>query len=253
MGGIAPHRPLTYALHGGPRDLAVTDRGRVVGMLWRHELLHELRGGGSRLTVADVMDADVVTADVDESVYDVQLRMNRLNRWAIPVIEDGQYRGIFTADRFVHLYHQLAPFPQTARRLTDVTAAFRQSVRAWTRWLCSFIVVPRVTARGRIQQNQFVERYLRTVLACTTVIHPTARFKTTFEVDPRPRAQIFAGNFGHALPRHNAEPLRVLLEVAVGVVPPSIHGDPKRGAGGALIRIVQFWVGTQASQQAHLV
>jgi Zn-dependent protease len=133
MGGVAPHQPLTYALRGGPRDLAVTDRGRVVGMLWRHELLHELRGGGSRLTVADVMDADVVTADVDESVYDVQLRMNRLNRWAIPVTEDGQYRGIFTAERFVHLYHQLAPFPQTARRLTDLTAAFRQTVRAWTR------------------------------------------------------------------------------------------------------------------------
>ena len=132
MGGIAPHQPLAYALRGGPRDLAVTDRGRVVGMLWRHDVLHELHGG-SRLTVADVMDPDVVTATVDESVYDVQHRMNRLNRWAIPVTEDGQYRGIFTADRFVHVYHHLAPFPLAARRMTDLAASFRQGVRAWTR------------------------------------------------------------------------------------------------------------------------
>ena len=133
MGGIAPHQPLTYALRGGPRDVAVTDGGRVVGMLWRHELLSELRGGGQGLTVADVMDPDIVTADVDDSVYDVQERMNRLNRWAIPVVEDGQYRGLFTADRFVHVYHQLAPFPVAARHAAGFASSFRQAIRAWTR------------------------------------------------------------------------------------------------------------------------
>ncbi|MDP9365883.1 MAG: site-2 protease family protein [Chloroflexota bacterium] len=133
MGGIAPGRRLTDALRGGPRDVAVTDGGRVVGMLWRHELLHELRGGGHHLTVGDVMDPDVVTAGVDESVYDVQQRMNRLNRWAIPVVEDGLYRGLFTADRFVHVYHQIAPFPAAARRLADLVDVLRQAVRSWTK------------------------------------------------------------------------------------------------------------------------
>ena len=133
MGGIAPHRPLTYALRGGPRDVAVTDNGRVVGMLWRHQLLHALNGGAPGRTVGDVMDRNVVTADVDESVYDVQQRMNALNRWAIPVVEDGQYRGIFTADRFVHVYRQLAPFPLRARYAGGFFAALTSLLRAWVR------------------------------------------------------------------------------------------------------------------------
>ncbi len=133
MGGIAPHQPLTYALRGGPRDLAVTDGGRVVGMLWRNQLLHELGGGAPGRTVADVMDRQVVTADVDESVYDVQQRMNQLDRWAIPVTEDGQYRGIFTADRFVHVYHQLAPLPLRGRSIASLVGSAHQALRAWTR------------------------------------------------------------------------------------------------------------------------
>lgn len=133
MGGIAPHQPLTYALRGGPRDVAVTEDGQVVGMLWRNQLLHALRSGTHGMTVADVMDDTVMTADVDESVYDVQQRMNQLNRWAFPVIEDGQYRGIFTADRFVHVYQQLAPFPAAARHVAGFTTNVNQLIRAWTR------------------------------------------------------------------------------------------------------------------------
>lgn len=109
MGGISPSQPLRYALRGGPRDLVVTEGGRVIGMLWRNNVLSALRGGLAEQTVADVMDVDFVTADVDDSVYDVQKRMSEQSRWAVPVVEDGQYRGIFTVDRFVHLYRQLSP------------------------------------------------------------------------------------------------------------------------------------------------
>lgn len=133
MGGIDPKRPLTDALRGGPRDVAVTDHGRVVGMLWRHDLLHALRGGGHGMTVAQVMDRELVTAEVDDSVFDVQQQMNRLNRWAIPVVEEGQYRGLFTADRFVHVYHQLAPSPLAARQLAGLRDGLRHRVRGWIR------------------------------------------------------------------------------------------------------------------------
>lgn len=109
MGGVGPQEPLTLALRGGARDLVVTDRGRVVGMLWRSQLLSGLQGGVAGRTVADVMDRSVHVADIEDSVYDVQQEMNRTNRWAVPVTEDGQYRGIFTADRFVNLYRQIAP------------------------------------------------------------------------------------------------------------------------------------------------
>lgn len=109
MGGIAPGEPLTFALRGGPRDMAVTDHGQVLGMLWRSHLLDGLAGGVAGRTVADVMDRSVYVADINDSIYDVQLHMSRMNRWAVPVTEGGRYRGIFTADRFVHLNRQIAP------------------------------------------------------------------------------------------------------------------------------------------------
>lgn len=109
MGGVSPHEPLTFALRGGPRDLVVTDHGRVIGMLWRFQLLDGLQGGMAGRTVADLMDRSVYVADIDDSVFDVQQEMMRTYRWAVPVTERGQYRGIFTADRFVHLHRQLAP------------------------------------------------------------------------------------------------------------------------------------------------
>ncbi len=111
MGGVSPEQPLAYALRGGPRDVAVTRNGRVVGMLWRNALLSELGRGGRELTVADAMSTALVVADVDESVYDVHQRMTTHKAWAAPVTEDGVYRGIFTADRFLHVYRQLAPNP----------------------------------------------------------------------------------------------------------------------------------------------
>ncbi|MDP8908152.1 MAG: hypothetical protein M3N47_03340, partial [Chloroflexota bacterium] len=64
-----------------------------------------------------------------------QQQMNRLNRWAVPVTEDGQYRGIFTADRFVHLYRQIAPLPFLPKIEvpTEWREAITESWRAWRR------------------------------------------------------------------------------------------------------------------------
>jgi CBS domain-containing protein len=131
MGGVAPEQPLAVALRGGPRDVAVTRDGRVVGMLWRNTLLSELGRGGKALTVADAMTEALVVADVDESVYDVHQRMSACKAWAAPVTEDGVYRGIFTADRFLHVYRQLAPNPLEIV-LTDGPLAWAQR---WTRLL----------------------------------------------------------------------------------------------------------------------
>lgn len=108
MGGVRADQPLTFALRGGPRDLVVTDDGQVVGMLWRTDLLEGLQGGVAGRTVGDLMDRSVYVADFNDSVLDVQHMMNRMNRWAVPVTENGEYRGIFTADRFVHLHRQVS-------------------------------------------------------------------------------------------------------------------------------------------------
>ena len=116
MGGISPDQPLANALRGGPRDMAVTEDGQVVGMLWRNRLLAELGQRANGRTVGEIMDPDFLAVDIDLPIYDVQRLMLEQDRWAVPVTEAGLYRGVFTADRFLHLYRQLSPDPVTALR-----------------------------------------------------------------------------------------------------------------------------------------
>lgn len=119
MGGVNEHHPLPYALRGGPRDVAVVNQdGRVLGMLWRHEVMQALNGGASRYrTVRELMDAEATIADVDDTVYDVQQRMVATGRWAIPITENGYYRGIFTSERFWHVYRHVTRRPWLDARL----------------------------------------------------------------------------------------------------------------------------------------
>ncbi len=120
MGGISPDQPLTYALRGGPRDMAVTKDGRVVGMLWRNRLLEELARGATTAKVGDVMERDIATVEVDTPIYDVQQIMADGEHWAVPVTESGLYRGVFTGDRFMHIYRQLTPDPlQKVREIVN--------------------------------------------------------------------------------------------------------------------------------------
>lgn len=128
-GGIGPALPLTAALRGGPRDMVVTDSGRVVGMLWRKDVLRALNGGAGARTVADVMDAFVLPVDVDASVYDVQRQMHATNRWAVPIVDGESYRGIFTVDRFVHVYRHLNTQSPQRRRVASLRAYVENAFR----------------------------------------------------------------------------------------------------------------------------
>ena len=120
MGGIAPNQPLATALRGGLRDIAVTSDGRVVGMLWRNRLLAELGRTPNGRMVGEVMERDPITVDADMPIHDVQRLMDEHGRWAVPVLEAGLYRGIFTGDRFLHIYRQLSPDPaRSIRALFD--------------------------------------------------------------------------------------------------------------------------------------
>ena len=89
LGGVSPDAPLAYALRGGPRDVVVTDRGRVVGMLWRDDVM-VLLNHGAELRVRDVMDPDVVPVRADDSIYDVHRRMLMAGRPAVaPAPQEG--------------------------------------------------------------------------------------------------------------------------------------------------------------------
>jgi Zn-dependent protease len=106
-GGIRPDAPLAHAVNGGPRDVAVTRDGAVVGMLWRHDLLRHLNGAHRDLFVRDIMDRRFNAVDVNDSIYDVHLWLATSNRPAVPVVENGVYRGIFTGERLTHVYEHI--------------------------------------------------------------------------------------------------------------------------------------------------
>jgi Zn-dependent protease len=109
-GGIPPTATLAWALRGGPRDLVVTDQGRVIGMLWRRDLMLHLNGSHHDLKVRDVMDRDAHAVDAGDSVYDVQMWMADTRRSAVAVVEDGLYRGIITGERMLHIYHTIGDY-----------------------------------------------------------------------------------------------------------------------------------------------
>ena len=102
-GGIRPDAPLAHAINGGPRDVAVTRDGVVVGMLWRHDLLRHLNGAHRDLFVRDIMDRRFNAVEVSDSIYDVHLWLATSSRPAVPVVENGIYRGIFTGERLAHV------------------------------------------------------------------------------------------------------------------------------------------------------
>lgn len=106
-GGISPSAPLAYATRGGPRDLVVTQNGRVVGMLWRRDMLKHLSAPLQEIYVKDVMDRDFHPVDPRDSVLDVHHWLAESSSSAVPVVENGQYRGIFTGDRLAHIYDAL--------------------------------------------------------------------------------------------------------------------------------------------------
>lgn len=118
-GGIGPYEPLAGALPGGPRDLAVTERGRVIGILWKVEILNAMRVRGSNVRVHEVMDHFPPIVDVDTSLYLAQQAMVRADRGAVLVTERGVYRGILTAERYWYLHRLLQ-----ARRRSNTAARY---------------------------------------------------------------------------------------------------------------------------------
>jgi Zn-dependent protease len=122
MGGVSPDAPLSYALRGGARDVAVIEHGVVLGMLWRETVVERARSGHGVL-VRDAMDPTVTPMTVDDSVFEVHREMVQTKRPAIPIIEDGIYRGIFTSDRLVHVYQYLQSGSQRRLRYAGLAEA----------------------------------------------------------------------------------------------------------------------------------
>lgn len=130
-GGVQPDEPLAHAIKGGPRDLVVTQGATVVGMLWRHEILKHLNGAHHTLLVRDLMDRRFNAVEAGDSVYDVHLWMHSAHRTAVPVVDNGKYRGIFTSERLAHVYAYLGQ-PRAGTRIAALQSVL-QRLRPVTR------------------------------------------------------------------------------------------------------------------------
>jgi len=128
-GGVEPTEPLKLALAGGTRDVVVTSDGKVVGMLWRNDVLQALRLGATNATVEDAMDQHPFTATTNASVLEVHQLMEETNRWAVPIVENGIYRGIFTVDRLMHVYRIASDQTSITVRLKQIWRSVNARVR----------------------------------------------------------------------------------------------------------------------------
>jgi CBS domain-containing protein len=67
-GGVSPEDPIAMALRQGARDLAVTENGQLVGMIWRQQLIDAMSHGGLQRKISEIMDRRFVSISSDTSV-----------------------------------------------------------------------------------------------------------------------------------------------------------------------------------------
>ncbi|HET9661596.1 MAG TPA: site-2 protease family protein [Thermomicrobiales bacterium] len=132
-GGVSPDDPIAMALRQGARDLAVTDNGQLVGMVWRQQLIDAMSHGGLQRKISEIMDRRYVTISSDTSVHETQRIMNDSSQWTIPVADDGTYRGLFTADRLVHVQRHLTSKTPERRHFSQISGAIGQTFRGRVR------------------------------------------------------------------------------------------------------------------------
>jgi Zn-dependent protease/predicted transcriptional regulator len=99
---LAPGEPLARAvehiLAGFQQDFPVVERGQVVGVLTRGDLVTALRQHGSPVPVGSVMQRDFQTADPEEMAEEVFARLQEGKCHSLPVVQGGELVGIVTAE-----------------------------------------------------------------------------------------------------------------------------------------------------------
>jgi Zn-dependent protease len=132
-GGVSPDDPIAMALRQGARDLAVTDNGQLVGMIWRQQLVDAMSHGGLQRKISEIMDQRFVSISSDTSVYEAQRIMSEASQWAIPVADGDMYRGLFTADRLVHVQRHVVSKTSERRHFAHLSGSLSQTFRSRVR------------------------------------------------------------------------------------------------------------------------
>jgi len=91
-------RAVEHILSGSQQDFPVVERGHVVGVLTRADLLTGLAKQGQVASVADVMQRNVCEAEPDEMVEGVLAGLQQNDCKVLPVTRNGELVGILTVE-----------------------------------------------------------------------------------------------------------------------------------------------------------
>ncbi|MEW5914792.1 MAG: site-2 protease family protein [Gemmatimonadota bacterium] len=91
-------RAVQHLLAGFQQDFPVMDRGQVVGVLTRANLVKALAQNGENASVADHMSREICVTDARESVERAFERLQRHECQTMPVLRDGQLVGVLTLE-----------------------------------------------------------------------------------------------------------------------------------------------------------
>jgi len=116
---VTPATPLAHVLdlifHGYQSNFPVVEGRQVVGVLIREDILAALRERGPNVPVGQVMRTDFPVVNLSDSLLHVQQLIAKSGVKAVPVVEDGFFRGLITLDNINQTYILLS----THRRPTS--------------------------------------------------------------------------------------------------------------------------------------
>lgn len=99
---LAPTDPLAHAaqltIEGFQQDFPVVDRGALVGMLTRRDLVRGLAQHGSGAPVLGVMQRDFPTASVHDTAESALKTLGAARSTALPVVRGRELVGVLTAE-----------------------------------------------------------------------------------------------------------------------------------------------------------
>ena len=109
---VTPTTLLTHVLdlifHGYQSNFPVVEGRQLVGVLVREDILVTLRERGPNVPVGQVMRTDFPVVNLSDSLLHVQQLIAKSGVKAVPVIEDGFFRGLITLDNINQTYTLLS-------------------------------------------------------------------------------------------------------------------------------------------------
>ncbi len=92
-------------------SVIVTDNGKIVGMITRKDIVYLTATGVIMKdpTVREVMSTSIVTANKEDSIYDVLKRMKDTGIRHMPILDNGALVGVVSiTDIAIHLINKLS-------------------------------------------------------------------------------------------------------------------------------------------------